>query len=196
MKALKHLFSPALGSPIGQHGRFKSSAGGFIRILIGDDVDTFTPRSINHGDNLRCLPPNTFSQRLDMRNHDGQVRLAADLDRFGHCAFQTDVVAVLVAQVAVIDAAHLCGDFCQRNDLVRLREALWNVEQASGHTECALAHSLANEVLFALEFIGSRRAIGHGEHLLAHRAEADEQRRVGADSVLVPVIQCCCYRPG
>ncbi len=65
-----------------------------------------------------------------MRDDAGEVAFLGDADHLLHACHDTDAVVGLVADVALVDAAHLADDLRERNHFLGLRVAPRRVVEA------------------------------------------------------------------
>ncbi len=167
--------------------RADAGAGRGIGILAGDDIDAGLAGFVDQRDHLRALPPHIRAERLDVRDHHRQVRLAADTDGLLHRSEQADGIRTLVAHMRVVYPVVLRGNAGQFDHLFRARITPRRVIQAGREANRALAHCTVDQRLHAVHLFRRRLGVGHAHHFAAHGPLADEEDRIGANSLLAPL---------
>ena len=129
--------------------------------------------------------PESFGEYLEVGDVDGYPRLPAYAYDLLHGADGVPPVS-LVSYVARVEAAVLCGDLRQLDDLLGLGVALGVVPEACGEAEAARLHRLRDLSPHRLQLPG-----GWGPHLHPHDvpadgAESDEGGDVQGDALLEP----------
>ncbi len=100
------------------------------------------------------------------------MRGARYLDLFVDRRQQSDGVARLIPDMAIVKAAPLARFSGERDDLIGLGKALRGIEQPGRKPDRALAHCACDQRLHLAQFLRSWRALGLADHALADRAEA------------------------
>ena len=144
---------------------------------------------IDQRDDVLALAPDVGAEGLDVRDHYREVGLLADANGLADGAEQADVVGAFVAHVGVVDAAVLCRDTGELDDLFGAGEAARRIVEAGGHADGTLLHGGVDEGLHAIDLLGRGLGVGHAHDLAAHGSLPDEEDGVGADALLVPLGQ-------
>ena len=106
---------------------------------------------------------------------------ARDGDRFVDRGGKAHGVVCLVAQVAIVGAAHRARDLRQRDDFVGPGKALRGVEEPGREPQRAFAHRAADQRLLFGEFGGSGRAARLADDLRADRPEPGKRAVIDPD---------------
>jgi hypothetical protein len=169
-----HLLGATLVSPLRHDGR-EAGRGGEVRILVSRDIDALAPGILHHHEAVDDPAPVPRVASLVVRDLHRQLRLAADLDRFGD---RVEQAVGRVADVAHVDAVVAGDDLGQGDDLRRVGVGARRVDQAGGHAEGAGFHALGDQPLHRGQLVSSRlpAVVSHGT--TADGPVADHRRDV------------------
>ena len=143
-----------------QHG-----TRGRVRVLVGGHVHATLPSLFDELDRVGDAAPIRLAVGFVMGNLDSSARSLPYLDCLRHRLGQ---FCALISDVRGIDAVVLGDNPGKLYEFRRLRKRAWGIDQACGHAYSAVLHSLANQFLHAIEFVGIRLAAFHSHGIHTH----------------------------
>ena len=135
--------------------------------------------AFDHVDEALAQALRISAQSLDVREMHRQIGLAPDAQRLFRRREQS---FAFLAQMGLVQPALQARLARERDDFLRLREALRRIIQPRRKPERALAHALGDEAAHRLQFGRRRRARNLADDRFAHGAEARERPDIDADA--------------
>ena len=155
-------------------------AGGGVGVHVVGDVDSLVAGALDHVDDLGAVAVVAPVGYRQMGELDGDSRAPPDLDGLLH---HLDVPPGHRPRVGHVEAAVAGGHLGQRHYLVGGGVPRWGKGQAGREAECALLHSLGEELLLDFELVGRGGPVVQRAACRPQGRVADLRRDVQADAL-------------
>ena len=162
-----------------------AGAAGVVGILIRVHLDAAIARLLDLLHERHRQAPARRPERLHVRHDAGQVAFFRDPNHFLYGADHADVVVGLVADVALVDTAHLADDLRHRDHFFGLRIAAGRVVQARRQADAPGFHAISGHRDHPVELGRGRCSIGHADDFATNGSMRNVQRDIHADASLL-----------